>query len=264
MDLNLHNRVALITGSTRGLGKEIALTLAQEGADILINGRDLDLVYSTSEEIRNRFNVKVYPFCCDVTDKESVKDYFSSIDRLDILVNSAGNIEKFGDFLDLDDEDWTQALDLTFLSMIRCSRGAYPCLRKSDQARIINIGSLPAHQPGFKNPHYAAAKAAMATSSKQLALRWAKDNILVNTVCPSSMDGGGWYKNILLRAQRDDISATEAEELMRAEESAKSPLGRMGTLQDTANLVAFLASNKASFITGQCIDVDGCTTRSVR
>ena len=153
--------------------------------------------------------------------------------------------------------------ELGFMSTVRFTRESLPYLRHSDQARIINIASLSAHQPGIFNPHYSAAKAALLNLTKHLANYLGKDKITVNTVCPSTLDGGGWHQNIIDRARRQNITVEKAEQLMREEENKKSPLGKMGTLEDVANEVVFLASSKASFLTGHTYNVDGGITRSV-
>lgn len=269
MDTNLNGRVALITGSSRGLGRAIAEALAAEGANVIINGRYAKTVGNTAYEIERKFdfNIRTYQFTADATNSDQINQWFKekmpAIGQLDILVNNVGNLETQGLFLELKDEDWTRALELSLMTMVRFSRLAYPYLKESGHGRIINISSLPAHQPGKANPHYAAAKGALLPVSKILANEFAKDNILVNVVCPSTLDGGGWYENIKRRAERYKISLGEAERQLLKNESAKSPLGRLGTLDEVAKQVVFLASDCAGFITGQCINVDGGTTKSI-
>lgn len=267
MDLGLERRMALITGSSSGLGRVIANTLAKEGVDIIINGRNKEKIDRACEEIAYNFKVNTYSCCADVTRLNQINAFFSEvlpkIGKLDILVNNAGNLEIFGTLFSLEEEDWLRTFDLTFMSFVRFSLLAHPWLKQSGHGRVINIGSIPAHQPGKANPHYAAAKAAILPISKMMANEFAKDNILVNIVCPSTLRGGGWDKNVALRAQRDDITSEEAEKLMGEEESRKSPLGRMGALEDVADFVVFLASDKASFVTGQCFNIDGGLAKSI-
>lgn len=267
MDLGLKGRVALVTASSSGLGRVIADTLAKEGADVILNGRNKENINRACREIAINFNVNAYPCYADVTNSNQINIFFSEvlpkIGKLDILVNNAGNLEKFGLLWDLTERDWMRSFDLTFMPVVRFSLLAHPWLKRSGHGRIINIGSIPAHQPGRANPHYAAAKAAILPVSKMMANEFAKDNILVNVVCPSTLNGGGWDKNITLRAQRDGITSEEAEKLMKKEEGKKSPLGRIGTLEEVANQVVFLASDHAGFTTGQCFNVDGGLTRSI-
>lgn len=271
MDLGLKNRLALVTGSTRGLGKAIAKALAAEGADIIINGRYSKTVGNTAYEIEHEFNHKIcaYQCVCDATDSNKIKEFFrekiSQIGRLDILVNNVGNIEKFGKFENLNEEDWQRSFDLTCMSAVRFSHASLPYLKRSGQARIINISALSGHQPSFTglNPHYCVAKAGMLNLTKNLANDLGRYGITVNAVCLSTLTGGGWEQNIKDRAEREKITAEEAKKIMQEEESKKSPLGRMGTLDDAVNLVIYLASDKANFLTGHIYNVDGGVTRGL-
>jgi 3-oxoacyl-[acyl-carrier protein] reductase len=270
MDTNLSGRMALITGSSSGLGKVIAKALAVEGASVIINGRQHNKVADTAYEIKRdcAHRIQAYQFVCDATDpklRELLDAKLSKIGRLDILINNVGNIERFGTFEDLTEEDWQRSFDITFMSAVRFIKVSLPYLKKSRQARIINISSLSAHQPSFTglNPHYGMAKAGIINLTKNLAADFGRYGILVNTICPSTLLGGGWKQNIKDRAKRERITTKQAEELMRKEEDRKSPLGKMGELSDVANLVVFLASSNANFLTGHFYNVDGGITRSI-
>lgn len=271
MNTNLVGRIALVTGSSSGLGKAIAEALASEGASVIINGHYARRISNTAYEIEHRFNhsIQAYQLTCDATDSKGVYDHLSQvtskIGRLDILVNNVGNIETFGKFEELSDEDWQKSFDLSFMSAVRFIRASLPYLKKSDQARIINISSLSAHQPGFTglNPHYGMAKAGMINLTKNLANDLGRYEITVNAICPSTLTGGGWEKNIRDRSERDQITAKQAEKKIRYEESRKSPLNKVGSPDDLANLVVFLASDKSKFLTGHCYDVDGGISRSI-
>lgn len=270
MDMDIKGRLALVTGSTRGLGKAIAVALAKEGVRVIINGRDEKTVMEVVREIYFDHGGTTYPCIVDATDGKAVKDFlvsslFALNPILDILVNNVGNIEIFGKFEDLTEEDWQRSFNLTFMSAVRFIRGSLPYLKKSDQARIINIASLSAHQPSFTglNLHYGIAKAGMVNLTKNLANDFGRYGITVNAICPSTLAGGGWDNNVRDRCERDGITIRQAESLMRQEENKKSPLGQMGELKDVADLVVFLASDKAKFLTGHCYNVDGGITRSV-
>ena len=268
MDLGLKGRLALVTGSTRGLGKAIAEALAMEKADIIINGRNRETLNKTALEIGLKSNTDIYNCCIDTTKPEEIRNFFKEsfwLKKIDVLVNNVGNIETFGKFEDLTEEDWQKSFDLTFMSAVRFIKASLPYLKKSDQARIINISSLSAHQPSFTglNPHYGMAKAGMVNLTKNLAADFGRYGILVNTICPSTLAGGGWGQNIKDRAKRERITDEQAEELMRKEENRKSPLSKIGELKDVADLVVFLASANAKFLTGHCYNVDGGITRSV-
>lgn len=267
MDTNLKGRVALVTGSSRGLGKAIAEALAVEGADVIINGRNREILDKTALEIGLRLNSNIHNCWIDATKPDEVKNFFREtfwLKKVDILVNNVGNLEKFGSFEDLEEEDWLRSFDLTFMSAVRFIKACLPYLRKSNQARIINISSLSAHQPSFTglNPHYGMAKAGLINLTKSLANDFGKYGITVNAICPSTLAGGGWDKNIIDRSKRDGITAVEAEKIMHQEESRKSPLGKIGELNDVANKVVYLSSSLSKFETGHCYNVDGGITRS--
>lgn len=266
MKLNLKGCTALVSGGSHGIGREIALALASEGANLIICGRQADPLEKTKSEIE-KCGVRAEASCVDATESKSVRTFFDGvvrkIGRLDILVNNVGGAEKFGNFFDLTDDDWQRAYAFNFMSMVYFTREAIPFLRQSKQASIINISSIPAHQPGRFNPHYSVAKAAMLNLSKHLANVLGEENILVNTICPGTLSGGGWKRNIKNKAERLGIAFDEAEKLMKEEEESKVPLNRIGDLEDVASMVVFLASERARFITGECINVDGGVSRSI-
>ena len=269
MNLNLKGKIALITGSTNGLGKTIAVALAEEGVDVIINGRSNKKVDDTAKEIRRKFNnrVHVYQCTCDVTDSNKIKKFFHEqmpqIGRLDILINNVGHVEKFGSFIDITDKDWMQCYNLVCMSAVRFTREAIPFLAASHHGRIINISSLSSHQPGNFNHHYAAAKAAMNTLTKQLATSLGNMNILVNAICPSTIDSESWRQNIKYRAKINKISIKKARDAMEHEESKKSPLSRMGKLENVADMVVYLSSDKANFQTGHIYNIDGGATKGL-
>lgn len=266
MDLSLRNRTALVTGSSRGIGRVIAHALAKEGVDMILCGRSQETLTSTKREMED-FGVAVYEKTLDVTKPENVKSLFdevvAKIGRLDILVNNVGGVTSFGSFLDLEPKDWHASIDLNFMSMVYFSKYAMPWLKKSDQARIINISTVPARQPGLFNPHYSVAKAAVLNLSKYLANNFAKDGVRVNSICPSTIVGGNWNERVADRAKRDGLSSEEGKKIMENEERNKVPLGELGFPEDIASMVLYLASAKSRFITGTCIDVDGGVVRSM-
>lgn len=267
MGTGLKGRIALVTGSSQGLGKAIASALALEGADVIINGRDRETLNNTAMEIGFKSNTNIHNCLVDATNPEEIKKYFRDnsfwLKKLDILVNNVGNLEKFGNFFDLEDKDWMRSYELAFMSMVRFTRESIPLLKESPGASIINIGSLVAHQPGKFNHHYVAAKAAMLAVSKQLANELGEFGIRVNVVCPSTIKDGGWKRNVQDRAERMGVSVEEAEKSMENDAKLRSPLGKIGDADDVASMVVFLVSDKAKFLTGHCYNVDGGITRSI-
>lgn len=263
---NLKGEVALVTGSSVGLGKTIALMLAQKGADVALCARNLSRLKKTADEIR-KVGINVYFYQVDGKNPLAVKKLFKNLGRdvgkLDILVNNLGGVEKFGSFLELSPRDYIDSFELNFLSTVYFVKEALPYLKKSKNSRIINISSVPARQPGKFNPHYSASKAAALNLSKHLSNLFASDGILVNSVCPSSLVGEDWDQRVQKRAVELKISIPEAAKIMENEEKSKVPLNKLGQEEDVANIVAFLASEGAKFITGTCIDVDGGTIKSI-
>lgn len=265
-EMSLKNLRALVTGSSHGIGLEIARAFAVAGAEVILCGRNPGSLEEAKKSLRG-LTGKVEAVQVDATDAKSVKSLFETIvkkgNRLDILVNNVGGARPFGGFFDLTDEDWRGSFDFNFMSMVYFAREAIPFLRASRQASILNISSVPAHQPGRFNPHYSAAKAAMVNLSKHLSNLLAPENILVNTLCPGTLDGGGWERNIRDKAERENLDFAAAEAKMREEENKKVPLNRVGTPKDIAAMAVFLASTQARFITGECIHIDGGVTRSI-
>jgi len=265
---NLQNRIALVTGSSSGVGADIARELAGHGASIIVNGRNEKKVWAMQDELEKTYAVRTYPCVADGTDDESVRSAITQIfpyylDRLDILVNNVGGMEKFGSFFDLTDADWIRSYELNCMSTVRFSRHTVPWLQKSKFPRIINISTVSTRQLGNFNPHYNSAKVAMNYFGKYLALQLAPWQILVNTICTSTLDGGEWEQNIQDRADRLNMSFEDATVMMRKEEEAKSPLKRMASTKDIAKLVTFLASDENQFISGAIIQLDGATTRTL-
>ncbi len=264
----LQNRIALVTGSSSGVGADIARELASQGASIIVNGRHRKKISNMQYELEETYNVATYFCLADATDDKSVNSALSEIfpsrlAHLDILVNNIGGVEKFGNFFDLTDADWIRSYELNCMSAVRFSRHTVKWLQKSRFPRIINISSLYTRQTGNFNPHYGCAKVAVDYFAKYLARQLAPSQILVNTICTSTLDGGKWEQNIQDRASRSNISFEEAAIIMRKEEEAKSPLGRMASAKGIAKLVAFLATDENQFVSGASIPHDGATTRTI-
>lgn len=268
MDLGLKGRVALVTGATRGIGRATAISLAQEGADVIACARDAEKLVALKEEIEKRFGVHVYLCMCDATKEDEVKTallgVLRSIDKLDILVNNIGGVgpQEHAKFHELNNDDWRRMYEFNTMTAVTFIRETLQLLKKSNQARIINISSIAGRQPGGFNPHYGSAKAGMFNLTKHLANDFAKYGILVNVICPSTISDGIWTSHVQNKADNEGLTFAEAEKKMREEVSMKAPLG-VGTAEDVAWMATFLASDKARFITGACFDVDGGTVKSI-
>ena len=250
MNLGLEGRKALVTGGSKGLGAAIARELVAEGARVAICARNEEEVRATAAEIG-----AAYAQAADVTDPGQVRDFVAraaeELGGLDCLVNNAGGAHP-GTFATLGDDDWVADLDVKLFSLIRCSREVLPHMRAAGGGRIVNIGSVYSRYP---DPTFFATsvnRAAGNSFTKALAIEVARDNILVNGVNIGFVSTPQW----------DNIHRRRAPELPREEffktiSAAEVPLGRFGTPEEVSGLVAFLLSDRASYITGASIDVAG-------
>jgi 3-oxoacyl-[acyl-carrier protein] reductase len=182
---------------------------------------------------------------------------------LDILVNNVGGLIETGQFEDLDDEAWSSSFQLNLMPTVKFSREALPHLKRSRHPRIINVSSMTATQPGSFNPHYSAFKAAILNLSRHLAGVYAKDGILVNSISPGIIHTEGWDQYIEDKAKAEGIPIDRCREAENKRAAENVPLKRLGKVREVADLVAFLASDQASFITGGNHRVDGGRVLSV-
>jgi 3-oxoacyl-[acyl-carrier protein] reductase len=262
MDLGLNGRVALVAAASRGLGKAVAMALAEEGARVAIFSRRLEAIEAAAAEIRSRSGVEILPLAADVNRPEDLEQVVDAaverFGRLDILVNNAGGPPP-GTFDSLDEEQWQHAVNLTLLSAVRLTRLALPYLRMQGGGRIINLTSISTREPIPNLLLSNAIRAAVAGWSKTLAAELAPENILVNCVAPGRIDTERVMELDEVNAERQ---GRPVDEVRRSNEAA-IPLGRYGRPEEFAAAVAFLTSERASYITGITLYVDGGKLASV-
>jgi len=243
--MNLQDKVAIITGAGRGIGKAIAVTLAREGAKIIINDVDLQSAEEVVKEIINT-GQKALAFRVDVSDSKEVKQMIDSVirefGRIDILVNNAAIIRR-GTIEELSEEDWDKVIDVNLKGTFNCMKAVVGIMKKQRYGKIVNISSIAGKIGDLASaPCYGASKAGMTCLGKSLARELATYNINVNVVAPHAIE--------------TDMSKEWPEE-KRKNIISGIPLGRMGQPEDIAEAVAFLVSDKAKFITGEVLDVNG-------
>lgn len=254
----LKNKVALITGAGSGIGREIALYFAREGARLAICGRTLQSLVRTADEVR-AVGGEVLVIQCDVSNEQAVQHMTAEIvghyDRIDILVNNAGVRASIVTSLDLSEDEWQRTFDVDAKGSWLCAKYVVPEMRRHGGGSIIMISSISAHIGQPKQGAYNAAKAAQELLMKCMALDFAADGIRVNSICPA------W---ILTEMNRDQIHAMAAEpdrmfppglsyyDLLRLH-----PLGRIGRPEDVAWAAVYLASDESTWVTGTSLFVDG-------
>jgi 3-oxoacyl-[acyl-carrier protein] reductase len=262
MDLGLRGKTALVTGASRGIGRSIALALAAEGARVALCARSAPALQEASAAIHERTGAATATISADLSRLDEIGRVIDAArDRLggiDILVNNAGAI-RGGDFLKTPDEQWTEDWSLKLLGYIRMSRAVLPLMQAQGGGRICNVVGAAGRNPGPTYLAGGAANAALINFTKGLADLAARWNILVTAVSPAATRTERWDS---LMAQQAAAAGKSADE-MRAEAERAYPLGRIASPEDVADLVCFLVSDRASFLTGICITVDGGATRGV-
>jgi NAD(P)-dependent dehydrogenase (short-subunit alcohol dehydrogenase family) len=251
MDLELKDKVAIVTGGTQGIGRATALRLAQEGARVVIAARGKERMDSVAAEIRAAGGA-VAAVQADVSRIEDcrrvVAEALKAFGRIDILVNNAGT-SSTGEFESVSDDLWQADLDLKLFAAIRLSRLAIPHMKKQGGGRIVNITTIGAKQPRARSMPTTVTRAAGLALTKALSKEYAPHNILVNTVSIGLIRAG--------QHERKAETAGVPVEKIYADMGKDIPLGRVGRAEEVASVIAFLASGAASYVTGTSINLDG-------
>lgn len=254
MDLGMRGKTALVTGASRGIGNRIALGLAREGVDLCVCARGEEGLREAAGALEAE-GVEVASVAADVTTSEGAETVVAAAQErfggLDILVNNVGG-SVWTPFADIADEEWARVFDMSFFSAVRVTRSALPLMAMRGGGSVVNISSIFGREVGGPIS-YNAAKAAVISMTSNLAQELAAQGIRVNSVAPGSIlfPGGSW-----------DRRMRENPEKIQAFIQANVPFGRLGTPEEVADVVVFLASERASWVTGSCLNVDGGQSRS--
>lgn len=246
-DKRFEGKVALVTGAGRGMGRATALTLAAGGAIVAVNDINKENAQKVVDEIIAAGG-KARAWICDVTDEKAVqamvKEIVDTFGGIHILVNNAGILRSTQPLETIPLEEWELVMRVNVTGVFNCTKAVLPYMKAQRYGKIINVSSSAGRSTStFGGAHYTTSKAAVLGLSRHTAREAARYNINVNAVAPGSID----TEMVREMATPEHIAA----------EAAKNPLGRLGTAQDEANLVAFLASDESSYITGATIDING-------
>ena len=260
MDLGLHGKVAIVTGGSEGIGKAAAASMAAEGADVVIAARRADVLEAAAAEIRAVSEHRVIAIPTDVMDPDQVQSLIDQtvdeLGRIDILVNNAGT-SAGGAFLGVTDEAWQHDLDLKLYGSIRTSRLAVPIMREKGGGRIINVTNLGAKAPGAASVPTSVSRAAGVALTKAMSKEFAADNILVNTVCIGLIKSGQHETRFnSMQESNPDLTLDQ----FYADMGDRVPIGRVGEGEEAGDVIAFLASDRASYLTGIAVNIDGGTS----
>jgi 3-oxoacyl-[acyl-carrier protein] reductase len=269
MELGLRGRACAVTGASRGIGRETAIGLCAEGANVLLVARDEARLREVQEEADGagaRAGGRAAVLALDVTREESGEAILAAAEQsfgaLDVLVNNAG----FAGWRDLDevpDEDWRAQYEINVMAPLRAMRATIPAMAERGWGRVVNVCSTSAKRPSAAMPEYSVAKAAELSLSRLFADRYAGSGVLVNAICPGPTESDMWMApgGIADQAQELEGATSRAEALATA--GAKRPIGRLADPAEIAAAIVFLCSERASYVAGAAWSVDGGTVQVI-
>ncbi|MHB1051046.1 MAG: SDR family oxidoreductase [Bacteroidota bacterium] len=262
MDLLLNGKIALVTASSQGIGRAVAVSLAKEGVRLAICSRDERSIRNTADEIRTETGATVLPITADVSKREDIdrviKAVVQEFGTIHILVNNAGG-PPTGKITEIPDNEWDKGIQLTLMSMVRLTRAVLPLMEHQQWGRVISLVSLAAKQPIDDLLISSTLRPGILGLSKVLANQYGKFGITVNTVCPGY---------VLTKRMEELSHSRSAEKKMSYEEYLKDsarniPIGRLGKPEEIGDVVTFLASPKAAYINGANVLVDGGQAKGI-
>jgi NAD(P)-dependent dehydrogenase (short-subunit alcohol dehydrogenase family) len=262
MNLELNGKIALVTGGSKGIGKAIAIGLAREGCQVAICARTEKLLQQTADKIQRATGAKVLPFVADLTRMEDVsrmvEAVIRSFGRIDILVNNAGSAPG-GLIENLSEEEWAQALQLKFMGYVRCCKAVLPYMRKQGRGRVVNVVGNDGVKHSYWEITPGAANAADLNLTLSLAEQYGKENITFVAINPGPVRTERWDGLVVQMAKDRGLTVEQADKLSKS----SIPLGRLCEPEEVADLAVFLASDRAHFINGTMINIDGAQRKSI-
>ncbi len=269
MDLGLAGRSCVVTGASRGIGRETARQLCAEGANVLLVSRSEARLVEVQEEadaVGARAGGRAAVLALDVTAADAGErmlavagEYFGG---LDVLVNNAG-AAKWRDLDDVPDEDWRAQYELNVMAPLRAMRAAAPAMAERGWGRVVNVCSTAGKRPSASMPEYSVAKAAELSLSRLFADRYAKRGVLVNAICPGPAESEMWMEPGGLLDQSHQMSGAGSRNEALQAAGAKRPIGRLADPAEIAAAIVFLCSERASYVSGAAWSVDGGTVQVI-
>ena len=244
--MDFTNKVALITGASVGIGRAVALKMAQYGAKLILFDVNYEKLIEVKKELEE-YTKDVLIFDCDVSDEQKVYEYVSegekTFGKIDILVNNAALWRCWSSFTETPTEDWRRFIDINIMGVVYVTKAVLPGMIERNYGRVINVASVAGVYGNAKMAHYSATKGAVISFTKALAKEVAENGVVVNCVSPGT------------------VSPSEISDMNYYEPNELSYVGRTGTNTENASLICFLASDEAAYISGQNIQIDGCRRR---
>jgi 3-oxoacyl-[acyl-carrier protein] reductase len=269
MDLGLQGRACVVTGASRGIGRETARQLCAEGANVLLVARNEERLAAAAEKA-NAAGIdaggRAEILALDVTAENAGARMLAAAEErfgaLDVLVNNAGTAQ-WRDLDDVPDEDWRAQYELNVMAPLRAMRAAIPAMATRGWGRVVNVCSTAGKRPSAAMPEYSVAKAAELSLSRLFADRHAGDGVLVNAICPGPVESEMWMEPGGLLDQSHELSGAASREEALATAGSKRPIGRLAQAEEIAAAIVFLCSERASYVSGAAWSVDGGTVQVI-
>ncbi len=265
MDLGLSARACVVTGASRGIGRETARQLAAEGAAVLLVARGEEELRAAAAECEAAGGRAAH-LALDITEGDAGERMLAAATEafgsLDVLVNNAGTA-RWRRIEDVPDEDWQRQFELNVMAPLRAMRAAVPAMAERGWGRVVNVASTAAKRPSAAMPEYSVAKAAELSLSRLFADRYAAEGVLVNAVCPGPVESEMWMEPGGLLDQSMEMSGAASREEALEQAGGKRPIGRLASAEEIAAAIVFLCSERASYVAGAAWSVDGGTVQVI-